>query len=1025
MLNEARFGMNRNSTQTLPSFRSPDSSVREEAQQWLIPAGASTLKPSFGNYLAVLNPSVGLFGDASGPVATGAQNLLSLNPFWNYADTLSWSPGKHAYKFGVELRLPRTAGNGSQNPLPTVSMGNNAGSTATVSPFAASGFANGELPGLNSTAVTGATAARTNVTNMLYFLSGSVSSATQPYWVTSADNVKSGLWSDYSTHGDRLRNQISHEWAVFVKDDFKITRRLTLNLGARWEYRSSPYIEGGFTAAVLGYGDGAFGATRSAQSTLADFAKDPFAIWLRPGNLYLANYGSSSLSCQNGVQLKNALGNPIVSMGKPLVSNCDPNNLTGIQFVGPGSPNPKITATIVNRHDIGPAIGFSYSLPWFGEGKTTIRGGFQTSYGTAGQLAAGRLNGVENQIANAQGVFLGATTTIGDSVFQNILSKRALNLSDIPTLAPVRPTTAPGGSSSVYSHTPTTALQSLGAIVYDPRFQTPYVDNLNLSVTRQVNRTFTVDVRYVGTFARKTQGAINLNTPNVYHNPELLQALNDARRGGCDATAYPSYTAAGVAPCDVSGDPVLLAQLLAGLNLNTTAGATTSTDNLGVTRTFAPVGTVVNGVFQSGAAHLRRSSTFQNSLSFGDFNAVANQLINLTPSTAQGRVGPVTDAVGNPILAAGLRNGCDRLGLGYTMVQQTTVGGAQVANCGTAIPLRCFPEDWLTTNPQYQAINYNGNFGHSNYHSLQTSVTVRPKYGMSGQFTWIWAKSMFLNTSTNAAIYVDPSNRNQNFTAQNINAHQLRMNGTFELPLGPNKLFFGSLSGWKARILERWQTSVIFNASTGTPASLSPGQSQCYAPGTAANGAGCYFDVASPNWKNPEAKLKWYGDSGNVYALANSTTNNIITPYVGAADPSCSDPAIVTQGDKMGTTLGVARTNPATGAAIAAVCTIQALYARNPDGTPGEVLLKYAGPGRKGNLGQTTIMGLGQWSLDMSASKNFRVSESKNFQIRLDAANVLNHPVPGAPSLSAGGPLGAITTKTGQRTVQGQLRVTF
>src|SRR5204863_578189 len=176
-------------------------------------------------------------------------------------------------------------------------------STATASPFTASGFANAELAGLNSTAVTGATAARTNVTNMLYFLSGSVSSATQPYWVTSADNVKSGLWSDYSTHGDRLRNQISHEWAVFVKDDFKVTRRLTLNLGARWEYRSSPYIEGGFTAAVLGYGDGAFGATRSAQSTLADFEKDPFGIWLRPGNLYLANYGSSSLSCQNGVQL--------------------------------------------------------------------------------------------------------------------------------------------------------------------------------------------------------------------------------------------------------------------------------------------------------------------------------------------------------------------------------------------------------------------------------------------------------------------------------------------------------------------------------------------------------------------------------------------------------------------------------------------------------------------------------------------------------------------------------------------------
>jgi len=1025
MINEARFGMNRNSTQTIPSFRSLDSSVRKEAQQWLVPAGASTLNPSFGNYLAVLNPSVGLFGDASGPIATGAQNLLSLNPYWNYADTLSWSHDKHAFKFGVELRLPRTAGNGSQNPLPTVSMGNNAGSTATASPFAASGFANDVLQGLNSAAVAGATAARMNVTNMLYFMSGSVNSASQPYWVTSADNIKSGLWSDHSTSGDRLRNQISQEWAAFFKDDFKITRRLTLNLGARWEYRSSPYIEGGFTAAVIGYGDGAFGAARSAQTTLDQFQKDPFGIWLRPGNIYLANYGLSSLSCQNGTQLTNALGNPIVSMGKPLVSTCDPNNLMGIQFVGPGSPNPKITATPVNYHDIGPAVGFSYSLPWFGEGKTTIRAGFQTTYGTAGQLAAGRLNGVENQIANAQGAFLGASTTIGDSVFQNILTGRALNLSDIPTLVPVRPTTAPGGSANIYSHTPTTALQSLGPIVYDPHFHTPYVENLNFSISHQLNSKFNVDLRYVGTFARKTQGAINLNTNNVYHNPEFLQALNDARRGGCDPNGYPSYAAAGISACDVIGDPVLLDQLLAGLNLNTTAGANTATDSLGVTRTFAPVGTVVNGVFQSGAEHLRKSSTFQNTLSFGDFNALTNALIALTPSAAQGRVGPVADTAGNPIAAVGLRNGCDRLGLGYTIVQQTTVGGAQVANSGAPIPLRCFPEDWLTTNPQFQSINYNGNFGHSNYHSLQTSVTARPTSGINAQFTWIWAKSMFLNTSTNAAIYVDPSNRNQNFTAQNINAHQFRMNGTFELPLGPNKLFFASSSGWKARFLERWQTSVIFNAATGTPASLSPGQSQCYSPGTSAGGAGCYFDIASPNWQNPQAELKWFGDTGNVYALPGSTTNNIITPYVGAADPSCSDPSIVSQGDRMGTNLGIAQTNPTTGAAIAAVCTIQALYARNPDGTPGEVLLKYAGEGKKGNLGQTTIMGLGQWNLDVNASKTFRVSESKSFQIRLDATNVLNHPVPGAPSLNAGGPLGAITTKTGQRALQGQLRVTF
>ena len=74
---------------------------------------------------------------------------------------------------------------------------------------------------------------------------------------------------------------------------------------------------------------------------------------------------------------------------------------------------------------------------------------------------------------------------------------------------------------------------------------------------------------------------------------------------------------AGISPCDVAGDPVLLDQMLAGLNLNTNLTGSTGTG------TFGAVGTVnAAGVFQSGAAHLRRSSTFQANLANGDLNAI-------------------------------------------------------------------------------------------------------------------------------------------------------------------------------------------------------------------------------------------------------------------------------------------------------------------------------------------------------------------------------------------------------------------
>jgi hypothetical protein len=1016
MINEARFGVNHDSNQTLPPWFSPVPAIKKVAEGYLTPAGQSVLNPKY-QYLAVVNPSMGLVGDASGIMPTTAIEFIDLNPLWDYADTLSWSHGKHAFRFGAELRLPRSAGNGSIQPYPTVTLGNNTSASQTLNPFSSS-FTT-ELPNMLSSSIAPATVTnpRTQASNLLYYLNGSVNLATHQYWVTNQANLTSGNWSDYSTSGQRIRNQMFKEWTIFVKDDFKITRRLTLNLGARWEYQASPYYESGFTAAMIGYGYGAFGATRSAQSTLAQFQKDPFSLFMRPGNLYLANYGSltgqlagaAPLSCQTGVPQQTVSGQPMISMGSPVVSTCDPNSLSSIQFVGPGSPKPNITAEPVNYHNIGPAIGFAYSVPWFGDGKTTIRAGFQKTFGSAGHNGGAGPGGTEAEIGNAPGNSSASTTVASDQIFQPILNQRALNLSDIPTLIPVRPSSAPGQALPIYG-------RSAAPTVFDPHYQTPYTENVNFSITRQINRKFTLDMRYVGTFGRKQEGSIDINTNNVYHNPELLQALKDARAGTCTGGGYPNYTAQNINPCDIAGDPVILDQLFAGLSL--VSG--TSTDSAGVTRTFGAVGTVSGNLFQSGAQQLRKSSaisaggTIQQSLSWGDFNSVANALLSLAPTGLQ--TAPNNPATGGALAGRAqlaMRNGCDRLANGFTIVQQTTAGGPQVASSGAAIPLRCFPEDWLTSNPQFSSITYQTNLGHTNYNSFQTSVTARPTNGISSQFTWTWAKSMYLAPSG----YFDPSNRNANFTAQNINAHSFRMNGTFELPIGPNKLFLGNSSGWVGRALERWQTSVIFNAATGVPTTLTPGVSHCY--------VSCGLDIASPNWKNPRPHLGWYGASnGNIYALPSSSGSTIITPFTQTVDPSCSNPSLVSQGDKMGTNLGVQHANPVTGANIAAVCTISAVARRNPDGTPGETLLQFSAPGTPGNLGQNTVAGFGQWSLDMSASKSFRVAESKTFQMRIDATNVMNHPVPGTPSL-APSTFGAVTTKSNNRTFQGELRVSF
>jgi hypothetical protein len=971
MINEARFGMNRVQNYNSYAFLHLDDSIRQRAEEFLLPGSVSTLNPNY-TYKTVIGNYATLFGAGNNMyMATAGNNAQTFQQLFNYADTLSWTRGKHAFKFGVEYRHPATTGNGQIQPYPAVTIGNNASATATTSPFGTvSNFA-AELPGLLNTAVAGATAARTNVTSMLYWLSGSVSGASQQYWLEGFGNVQSGLWEDTSTKGTRYRTQIHKEWASFVKDDYKITRRLTLNLGVRWEYYASPYITSGLTTQVIDFGSGLFGPARATFGSISQFNADPFSIFMKPGGsyltgggLYLTGYGSSAtnpLSCEKGVQ-QNAL--------LP-VSTCDPNLLTGIRFVGPNSPNPDVSASPERYANIGPAVGFAYQLPWFGQGKTTIRGGYQQTFG-AGNVSRGFSNGgTEGIFGNAPGATNVPSTAVADAAFQAILATRALTLADIPALTPVRPTAAPGAKLPIYGRS------ALAPTTFDPNYKDPYTQNVTLSITRQVQRNLTVDVRWTGTYARRQIVDLNLNTNNVYHNPELFQALTDARAGTCTAGAFPGYA------CDKNGDPILLDQMLAGLNLNTTATG------------FAAVGTNnTAGVFQSGAAHMRRSATFAANLANGDFAGVADSMLTLAPTGLRSLPSSISGVSGNRTI----RNGCDRLADGFTIVQQSAAGGAQLTNTGAAIPLRCFPEDFMISNPQFATLNYRANLNHSNYNALQAQVTARPTNGISLQATWAWAKSMQLSTTD----YLDPADRNLNFTRGNEAVHTIRANGTIELPIGPNKLLFSNTSGWVARALERWQTSFILNKTTGFPFNIIPEAAHMYR--SAANG-GSRYNIVSNNWAIPHGDVQWDGpdhNSGTYYGNPG--------PFISTLDPQCRSTAVSAQ-DAMGTNLQ-------------ASCTMNALASRNANGSVGELLLVNTMPGQVGNLQDRSLLNFGRWDLDASASKTFRVSESRNIQVRIDAQNVMNHPTPSGFGTSVT-TLGVITSKAGSRQFQGQLRLNF
>ena len=66
----------------------------------------------------------------------------------------------------------------------------------------------------------------------------------------------------------------------------------------------------------------------------------------------------------------------------------------------------------------------------------------------------------------------------------------------------------------------------------------------------------------------------------------------------------------------------------------------------------------------------------------------------------------------------------------------------------------------------------------------------------------------------------------------------------------------------------------------------------------------------------------------------------------------------------------------------------------------GNSLLVNAPPGRPGNMGLNWIEGPANIGLDMNLIKRIRIRETQEFEFRLDALNVLNHPNFGNPVLN-------------------------
>ncbi|MDR3698869.1 MAG: TonB-dependent receptor [Candidatus Sulfopaludibacter sp.] len=144
------------------------------------------------------------------------------SPVNEYTDNLTKIHGNHTIKVGGNFRFTTQWGYNDAGIYPNASLSSAA--TGNTPPAV-------QPAGLNSTQLT--------IFQGLYNnLLGRVGSVAQTFYSDL------NTWQAAGT--PRVRNFVFHEYGLFVQDDWKLSRNLTLNLGLRWDFSGVPSETSGF-----------------------------------------------------------------------------------------------------------------------------------------------------------------------------------------------------------------------------------------------------------------------------------------------------------------------------------------------------------------------------------------------------------------------------------------------------------------------------------------------------------------------------------------------------------------------------------------------------------------------------------------------------------------------------------------------------------------------------------------------------------------------------------------------------------